>query len=134
MRSSIAIILCATATAALVGCGAGSSKMTELQRVKSGGLDIVLLSPDNALTHGTDTFVLEFRSNGQLVDAGTVRASATMPMPGMPMFGALEVRPADVPGRYAVTSKLDMAGTWRATVEWEGAAGKGSVSFSAPVQ
>ena len=36
--------------------------LTELQRVKAGALDVVLLSPHDALRHGKDTFVIEFRS------------------------------------------------------------------------
>ena len=124
--------------AAAAGCGrAGeTSKMTELQRVRSGSLDIVLLSPRDALRHGKDTFTIEFRSTsgGTLFDVGTVRATANMPMPGMPMFGSLEVRRTDVPGRYAADSQLDMAGTWRMAVEWDGPAGRGSVSFPGTVQ
>ncbi|PYQ93539.1 MAG: hypothetical protein DMF96_29515, partial [Acidobacteria bacterium] len=52
-----------------LGCGGGGvpAKLTELQRVKSGGLDIILLSPRDALQHGKDTFIIEFRANGNLV-------------------------------------------------------------------
>ena len=57
-----------------VACGGSPEKMIELQRVKSGALDIVLLSPRDAIRHGKDTLVIEFRSGGKLVDVGTVRA------------------------------------------------------------
>ena len=63
-----------------LGCGGGASaKMGELQRVKSGGFDVVLLSPREALQHGKDTFIIEFRANGNLVDVGDVRARALAP-------------------------------------------------------
>jgi len=120
--------------AALAGCGRRSTTLTELQRVKSGMLDVVLLSPHEALQHGKDDFVLEFRSaDGTLVDVGDVRANASMPMPGMPMFGSIDVHKTDTPGQYAANGEFSMAGTWRVTVEWNGSAGRGSVNFSGTV-
>jgi len=125
----------ATAT---VGCGgSGGEKLTELQRVRSEPVDVVLLSPRDGLRHGKDTFTIEFRSKsgGNLFDVGNVRGSATMPMPGSsPMFGTIDVTRTDTAGRYAVTSQFDMAGTWRATIEWDGPGGKGSVTFPESVQ
>lgn len=108
---------------------------TEVQRVNSGAVDIVVLSPDGAL-HQKDPFTIEFRTapGGSLVDAGAVRASASMPMPGMPMFGTIDVRPGDTPGRYTAKGNLDMAGGWRIALEWDGPAGRGSVNFAATVQ
>lgn len=128
--------------ALLIGAGAGSAcrraddatNMTELQRLRSGSLDIVLLSRNDALRHGKDSFTIEFRSAGKLVDAGRVRVSANMPMPGMAMFGNIEVQPTTVPGRYTANSDFDMAGTWRMTIEWDGPAGRGSISFAGTVQ
>jgi hypothetical protein len=135
-RHATTWVLILAIVAVQLGCGGATSpaKMTELQRVKSGTLDLVLLSPDDALRHGKDTFVIEFRSNGNLVDVGNVRATANMPMPGMPMFGNVDVQRTSVPGRYAVNAQLEMAGTWRMTVEWDGPTGKGSVTFSGTVQ
>jgi hypothetical protein len=118
-----------------IGCGGGASeKLTELQRVKSGTLDVVLLSPRDAIRHGKDTFVIEFRSGANLVDVGAVRASANMPMPGMAMFGNIDVQRTDVPGRYAASAQLEMAGSWRVRLEWDGPQGKGSVAFAGTVQ
>jgi hypothetical protein len=118
----------------VAACG-GPGKLSELERVKSGTLDVVLLSDHDALKHGKDTFVIEFRSQsgGALVDVGTVKAGANMPMPGMPMFGTIDVQRTDVPGRYAAAGEFSMAGRWRIAVEWDGPAGKGSVSFSGSV-
>ena len=117
------------------GCGKGSVTLTEVQREKSGGLDVVILSPHGAVNHGHDAFVVEFRSeNGALVDVGDVKANATMPMPGMPMIGGLDVKKTSTPGRYDVDATFDMAGTWRTTIEWNGPSGAGSASFSGTVQ
>jgi YtkA-like protein len=121
------------ATAA-IGCGRASQ--TELERIRSGMVDVVLLSPRDALRHGKDAFVIEFRSasGGALVDVGQVRGSATMPMAGTPMFGTVDVQRTDVPGRYAANGDFSMAGTWRMTIQWDGPAGQGSVTFPGSVQ
>jgi hypothetical protein len=109
--------------------------MTELQKVRSGMLDVVLLSPHEGLRHGKDAFVVEFRSpSGDLMDVGTVRGSASMSMAGTPMLGTVDVARTDVAGRYAATSEFSMAGTWRLTMQWDGPAGQGSVTFSGSVQ
>jgi hypothetical protein len=116
-------------------CGPGTpATLTELQRIKSGMLDVVLLSSRDALRHGKDDFVVEFRSNERLVDVGDVRVTASMPMPGAAMFANIDVQRTEVPGRYAATGQFDMAGTWRLTLAWDGSQGKGSVAFSGTVQ
>jgi hypothetical protein len=125
---------------AVAACGQSSPKtdgpvLKELQRVKAGNLDVVLLSPSDQITHGKDTFVLEFQEGGNLRDVGTVKANATMPMAGMPpMFGTLELQPAGAPGRYSVASELSMAGTWQINVEWQGPAGNGSTTLHGAVR
>ena len=81
-----------------LGCGNRAQTLTELQRIKAGELDVVLLSPHNGVQHGQDTFILEFRSNGNLVDVGEVRASATMAMPGMPDMDRSGKPMAPMPG------------------------------------
>jgi hypothetical protein len=115
--------------AATSGCQ-DAARLKEIQRVKSGAMDIVLLSPDGAL-HQKDPFTIEFRSTegGNLLNVGTVRASASMPMPGMPMFGTFEVQPAGTPGRYTAKGNLEMTGGWRIALEWDGPAGRGAITF-----
>ena len=131
------VLLVAIALGA-TGCrrGTGTTPLTQLQSVKTGTLEIVLLSDREAIRHGKDAFVLEFKSvsHGSLVDVGAVRASASMPMPGMPMFGSIDVQRTSVPGRYAATGDFSMAGTWRMAIEWDGPAGRGSVTFSGAIQ
>src|SRR3954471_6063486 len=134
MRWAAAIVMAASMIAA--GCGGGASApLTQLESVKSGALQIVLLADHEALRHGKDAFVIAFRSeSGALVDVGAVKASASMPMPGMPMFGTIDVTRTDVPGRYAAAGDFSMAGRWRISVEWDGPQGRGQVSFSGSVQ
>jgi hypothetical protein len=109
--------------------------LKEVQRVHSGALDVVLLSPTGALRQGKDSFVLEFRAaDGQLVDAGTVNVNATMVMAGMaPMLGQTTINPTSTRGRYEMTSDLNMAGSWRFSIEWDGPAGRGSTSLQGTV-
>lgn len=132
-------IPCAALLSVMIGtaaCGRTESKLTELQRARSGIVDVVLLSAHEGLRHGTDAFVIEFRlaSDERLVDVGDVRGSATMPMPGMPMFGSIDIQRTDLAGRYRAEGRFDMAGTWRMTVQWQGSSGEGSVTFSGTVQ
>jgi hypothetical protein len=57
-----------------------------------------------------------------------------MTMPGMVMSGGLRLTRSDVPGRYIATADFDMAGAWQMTIEWNGPAGTGSVTFQGAVQ
>ena len=138
MRHRLGILLLLTTVVAM-GCGRSqesSEALNELAKARVGDLDVVLLSPDTAVNKGKDTVTVEFRSasGGRLVDVGAVKGSATMPMTGMaPMFGSVDVQPTGVPGRYAVTSDLSMAGEWRLSLDWKGPAGEGSVRFSPTV-
>jgi Cu(I)/Ag(I) efflux system membrane protein CusA/SilA len=107
-----------------------------VQTIRAGDLDIVVLSPTGTLRQGRNTFTIEFRraDANTLVDVGMVRASSTMPMPGMVMASGLQVQPTGVPGRYSATADFGMAGAWQTAIEWDGPAGKGSVNFEGGVQ
>jgi Cu(I)/Ag(I) efflux system membrane protein CusA/SilA len=114
-----------------VTLGAG----TVVQRVNANGLQIALLSPTGGLHLGRNAFSIEFRSaEGALVDAGAVRLSANMPMPGMVMSGGVQVQRTSVTGRYDATAEFGMAGAWHMAIEWDGPAGRGSTNFGGAVQ
>jgi hypothetical protein len=133
--AAVAVLTAALLAVACGGRGATHSGLKEVQRVKSGDLEIVLLSEDGALNQGKDAFVIEFRrADGSLVDAGTVTTSANMPMPGMTMPGSVQIEPSGVPGRYRANGDFGMAGTWQMKIDWHGPAGQGSVSFDGTVQ
>jgi hypothetical protein len=137
--AAAAVVASSIAVSAGVAAGCRSSdtaNLTELQRVKSGTLDVVLLSPRDALRHRNAYFTIEFRaaSDDRLIDVGEVRGGASMTMAGTPMFGGLDVKRTNVAGRYAATGEFSMAGTWRLSIEWDGPAARGSVTFSGAVQ
>jgi hypothetical protein len=50
------------------------------------------------------------------------------------MSASLRLEPTGVAGRYAATADFGMAGAWQMTIEWEGPAGRASVSFEGTVQ
>jgi Cu(I)/Ag(I) efflux system membrane protein CusA/SilA len=105
-----------------------------VQTVRSGDLEVAILSPTGTLHQGRNTFTIEFRSaQGDLLDVSAVRASANMAMPGMAMSGNLEVHRVSA-GRYVATAEFGMAGAWHMGIEWTGPAGRGSVNFEGTVQ
>jgi hypothetical protein len=57
-----------------------------------------------------------------------------MPMTGMPMLGTIDLKPTATAGRYSGDTQLEMAGTWRFGLKWDGSAGAASVNFSGTVQ
>ena len=134
MRAPVLIV-----AAVILGTGCSSASrppLKEIQRVRSGNTDVVLLSPDEGLHQGKNAAVLEFRDiSGALTDVGMVRVNATMPMAGMaPMMAGAEVRPTETKGRYDVACDFNMAGTWRMGVDWDGPAGRGSVTLPGTVR
>lgn len=125
-----------TAWLLAAGCGNDPANLTELERARSGRLEVVLLSSREAIRHGTDDFVIEFRSSpgGALVDVGEVKGSASMPMAGTPMLASIDIARTSVPGRYRAKSDFAMAGTWRMTFAWSGSPDAASVTLSRSVQ
>ena len=112
-------------------------KLTELQRTKSGDMEVVLLAQNDSIPSGKSHATLEFQtgSDHRLVDVGTVKVGASMEMAGMgPMLGSVFVNKGDAPGRYTLDTDLTMTGTWRLKVDWDGPAGTGSVTFPATVR
>ena len=106
-----------------------------VQTVQAGTLSVVVRSPDGSLHLGRNVFTIEFHSpDGTLVNVGTLRANANMRMPGMVMSSGMEVRRTTAPGRYEASAEFGMAGAWPVTLEWDGPAGQGSVSFQGAVQ
>ena len=149
-RSRRSVIVGVAALLALAGVGflisnrpRGGTESTEsaqtgdvVQTVRSGDIEIVLRAPSGAFRQGRNNFTVDFRSvqSGSLVDAGTVRASANMPMPGMVMSSGMQVQPSGSAGRYIGTADFGMAGAWQFAVEWNGPAGQGSAFFEGKVQ
>ena len=138
-KCNIAVIALIALTAACTTSTSDNAPgLKELQRASAGGMTIVLLASGDALKSGKDTAYLEFRSGSDqhLTDVGTVKASATMPMTGMPpMMGSMFVHTTQTAGRYSIDTDLGMIGTWQIGVEWDGGpSGAGKVAFSGNVQ
>jgi Cu(I)/Ag(I) efflux system membrane protein CusA/SilA len=137
----LVVALASVAVWRIAGRGGGDSATGQrdnpvVQTVRSGDLEIDIRAQSGALRQGRNTFTIEFRRQpgGPLVDAGNVRASANMAMPGMVMSGGLQVVPSGVPGRYVATADFGMAGAWQMAIEWNGPAGQGTVNFLGSVQ
>ena len=112
------------------GADTAHSDMIELHRVRANDLDVVLLSDDGTLNRDKDVVTIEFRRGDQLVDVGTVKGAATMPMAGMPsMMGSVFLERTNQPGRYMAETDLSMAGGWTLNLEWDGPVGKGKASL-----
>ena len=107
-----------------------------IETVRSGEMTITLSNPGGRLPLGAAAFRIEFRSTEttDLVDVGTVRLAALMPMPGMPMSGGVTVTPTGQAGVYEATGNFGMAGAWQMTIEWNGPAGRGSAALEGNVQ
>jgi hypothetical protein len=69
-----------------------------------------------------------------LVDVGRVSGSSNMTMPGMVMSANVQITASSAPGRYQATAEFGMAGAWPFAIEWNGPAGRGSVTFEGIVQ
>lgn len=110
--------------------------MKEIQRTKSGEFELVLLGQSDAMPQGKGFAILEFHdASGSLVDVGTVKVNATMPMAGMaPMIGGTEVKPTPAPGRYELATDFSMAGSWQLAVEWDGPKGHGTARMPGTVR
>lgn len=128
-------MLCAALGETSCSSPSRDADLIELQRVRSGDLEVVLLSKEGTVSHDNDALTIEFRRGDSLVDVGTVKAAATMPMAGLPeMQGSIFIERGDTPGRYTAETDLGMSGGWNLKIEWDGATGGGSASFHATVE
>jgi Cu(I)/Ag(I) efflux system membrane protein CusA/SilA len=91
-----------------------------LATMQRGDMAVALTAADGTVRLGRSDIIVEFRrSGGTLVDVGTLKAGATMAMPGMAMTAGLSVQRVET-GRYRVSGDYAMAGAWRFTLEWDG--------------
>ena len=84
MRLRIVSVLIVS-TLVLSACSSSkpdAPKLTELQRTKSGDMDVVLLAQKDAIPTGKSQATLEFQTGAdhRLVDVGTVKVGASMEM------------------------------------------------------
>jgi len=132
----VAFSIAATAAAWWIVERPGTAPAAQLiQSLSADEVAISLRSETGALARGRTQFWIEFRDRqGRLIDAGDVRLTATMPMPGMVMSGGIEVLRSRLPGRYQALGEFGMSGVWQMTLQWSGSARPGAVSFQGSVQ
>jgi hypothetical protein len=124
----------------LAACGgartAADPALMEVQRIRSGEIDVVVLAPTDALKQTRNYCTVEFRSaaDQHLLDVGTVKVHTSMTMEGAPMEGFVTEPVRIATGRYTIEMVLAKTGDWTIAVDWAGAAGTGSVSFPAAVK
>jgi YtkA-like len=91
-----------------------------LATTQRGDVSLTFTAADGNVRLGRSDMIVEFRqAGGTLVDVGTLRAGATMAMPGMAMTAGLSVHRVEA-GRYRISGEFAMAGAWRFTLEWDG--------------
>ena len=102
---------------AFFACSQGDLKVVTSETTNN--YKIVILSQSGSITEGSGQFYLKFYDSGnnQLVDVGSVKVRAEMPMPGMPMVNDARVKMTDM-GQYTVKYNLTMRGTWTLNIKF----------------
>jgi len=131
-----ALLLAAALTAGCARAQPDEPPLLEVQRARDGAIEVVLLAPSDGLKPTRNYCTLEFRmgADRRLVDVGAVIVRTTMTMNGEPMSGVSTAPQRVSRGRYTVQMVLAMTGNWQIGIDWDGPAGKGSVTFAAAVQ
>jgi len=74
----------------------------------------VHISSEKPLGTGSNTFILEIKQKGKVLEGSTVSVKAFMPaMPGMPAMQSKAVAKDLGNGKFQVTVNLAMGGTWQ---------------------
>jgi len=135
-KMSVGFILAFVVAAISAGCDRGGKSSVSDKTIKSatsGGLTISLASGSGEVKSGDNDMVLVFADgSGKPVDVGA--ASLKFHMPGMggmaEMNDSATLTTTDTPGRYRARIHVEMAGTWEAQVNYQGAQGTGQATMS----
>jgi hypothetical protein len=135
-RKMAAILVLAIVAAAItVACDGGKAAVNDkpIKSANSGSLTITLASDTGEIKAGdNDLFLIFADESGKTVDVGA--ASLKFHMPGMGLMAemndAATLTTTDTPGRYRARVHMEMAGTWEAAVNYQGAKGTGQASMS----
>jgi hypothetical protein len=102
---------------------------------QTGGLTVTMLHPASQLRAADNEFFIEFAdAASQPVDVGVVTFEIDMKMPGMVMHNAARVERLETPGRYRARLKVEMGGTWQATLKYNGPQGSGQAVFQLEIK
>jgi hypothetical protein len=135
-KPTVTLILAFIAGVITVACGGRGESPTSEKTVKSttsGALTINLASGTGEIKSGENDLIITFTDeSGKSVDVGAASLKFHMPaMGGMAeMNDAATLTTTDTPGRYRARVNIDMAGTWEALVNYQGAKGTGQASMS----
>ena len=124
-------------TAACTSTNVGDSGKVIKSAPVGNNLTVTLSSADGVLRSGDNEFFVSFKdASGKTVDVGAVGLNFYMPPMGtMPvMNNAATFVSTGSPGVYEGEVKLESAGDWQAQISYEGAAGKGKISFTVTAQ
>lgn len=118
------------------GSSRGSASGATFATQTVNGLKVEFIHPKGDLRKEMNELLIEFHdaATGELVDVGTVNFDLGMNMPGMNMRSTAIVQPTRTAGQYRAQVKPDMAGSWTATLHYEGPRGSGDLTFSVNVK
>ena len=138
-KLAITLVFAALAllTAACTSTNVGDSGKVIKSAPVGNNLTVTLSSADGVLRSGDNEFFVSFKdASGKTVDVGAVGLNFYMPPMGtMPvMNNAATFVSTGSPGVYEGEVKLESAGDWQAQISYEGAAGKGKISFTVTAQ
>ncbi|MFZ0929066.1 MAG: FixH family protein [Syntrophobacteraceae bacterium] len=111
-----------------IGCERSPSGPSQVIRLKA----MTVTVTGEFRTPGSVIGIKFTDAQGHPVDVGKVTLALNMNMSGMPMLAGGEVSGSN--GNYTARVKPQMAGTWIATLHYDGPQGSGQTVFEANVQ
>ncbi|HKF55724.1 MAG TPA: FixH family protein [Blastocatellia bacterium] len=134
-KLAVALILALVAAAITVACDGGKAATSgkTIKSANSNGLTITLASDTGEIKSGNNDLYLIFADEaGKAVDVGAASLKFHMPAMGLmaEMNDVATLTTTDTPGRYRARVHMDMAGTWEAMVNYQGAKGTGQAMMS----
>jgi len=128
--------LALSATVVLSGCGKAAIEAplgVPIASAPGNGLTASLSNGKGYLSEGPNEFSLDFRNGqGELVEVGAITLYFDMPAMGsMPyMKNDATLTTTTTPGIYRGAVTLEMKGTWRSRLSYQGPAGSGEMEFT----
>jgi hypothetical protein len=134
-KLAVVFVLALVAATITVACDGGKAAVSDktIKSANSNGLTITLASDSGDIKSGNNDLYLIFADeSGKTVDVGAASLKFHMPAMGSmaEMNDAATLTTTDTAGRYRAHVHMDMAGTWEATVNYQGPKGIGQATMS----
>jgi hypothetical protein len=134
-KMAVVCILALAAAAITVACDGGKASTNDkpIKTANSGALTITLASDTGEVKTGdNDLFLIFTDQSSKTVDVGAASLKFHMPAMGLmaEMNDGATLTTTDTPGRYRARVHIDMAGTWEASVTYQGARGTGQATMT----